>query len=54
MESKDYNPSTSFNQVVNLIQVARNKALQSVNVTLISLYWQILSLHQVGDGQRIS
>ena len=53
MESKDHNPSTSFDQVVNLIQFARNKALLSVNTALISLYWQIgeyLS-HKVANEQ---
>lgn len=33
--------STSFAPVVELIQTARNKAFQSVNTTLIALYWQI-------------
>jgi len=34
-------PSISFAPVLSLIQSARDKALQSVNTTLISLYWRI-------------
>lgn len=38
--TKDHNES-AFTEVVNLIQAARHKAFQSVNTTLIDLYWHV-------------
>ena len=34
-------PDGSFNEVVQLIAAARQRAMQSVNTTLIELYWQV-------------
>lgn len=38
--TKDHNES-AFTEVANLIQAARHKAFQSVNTTLIDLYWHV-------------
>lgn len=47
----------AFNDVINLIEAARDRAFQSVNSTLIDLYWQVgeyisvkLDLAVWGDG----
>lgn len=34
-------PTTSFNEVITLIEAARQKSFQAVNTALIELYWQI-------------
>ena len=34
-------PATSFNEVIALIEAARQKSFQAVNTALIDLYWQI-------------
>src|ERR1039457_1553852 len=48
---------TAFAEVVNLIQSARRQAFQSVNTTLIELYWQVgayisrkIEVAEWGDG----
>ena len=35
------NPQDDFNEVTQLIQAAKQRAIQAVNVALIELYWQI-------------
>jgi predicted nuclease of restriction endonuclease-like (RecB) superfamily len=47
----------SFNEIVSLISTAKHKAFQSVNTTLIELYWQVgqyishkIESSQWGDG----
>lgn len=36
-----FNPQDDFNEVTQLIQAAKQRAIQTVNVALIELYWQI-------------
>ena len=37
----DQTPAVSFSEVIKLIEAARQKSFQAVNVALIDLYWQI-------------
>lgn len=39
-----------FNEVLALIQNARQQAVQAVNTQLIELYWQVGGVHQSQDG----
>jgi len=41
ISTKNHQPETAFVEVVNLIHLARERAFQAVNTSLIDLYWQV-------------